>query len=338
MGFISSLFVRKVVTVANDRVDKPAMMRRYGVDPDNMPDMSVMIPAAEYYALLEELAGYDAEDEAFNLRASASMICEDYGAFGLAWKSALTLRGSFERAERYARLLTSVSTYELREDGEDVILVHHREGNTPPGLLLSNEATIGSIQTICQEVSPSGFHPKTVFFRHAATKPVSLFEAFFQCPVHFGAEFNGLRITRDQLNASNRLGDEAMSRYFTQLLEGEIERIEEEETLEHQVRLEVSQALSAGVPKMTDVARQLGMSERTLHRRLSDHGVSYQTLVEKSRQELAYGLLHQTGYSLAEVAFLTGFSEQSAFNRAFKRWAGQTPAAFRKQAVLAPPA
>ena len=75
--------------------------------------------------------------------------------------------------------------------------------------------------------------------------------------------------------------------------------------------------------------RTVKISGRTLQRRLSERGYSFQTLVDESRRQLAEQLLQQTDYSLAEVAFMTGFSEQSAFTRAFKRWAGQTPRSFR---------
>ena len=78
-------------------------------------------------------------------------------------------------------------------------------------------------------------------------------------------------------------------------------------------------------------AGHFGMSARTLQRHLSGRGYSFQALVDDSRRELAERLLKDTQYPLAEVAFLTGFSEQSAFNRAFKRWAGQTPRSFRIQ-------
>ena len=64
-------------------------------------------------------------------------------------------------------------------------------------------------------------------------------------------------------------------------------------------------------------------------------GLSFQTLTEQTRQDLALGLLNDSQHSLSEIAFLTGFSEQSAFTRAFKRWVGQTPASYRKSAVPA---
>ena len=96
------------------------------------------------------------------------------------------------------------------------------------------------------------------------------------------------------------------------------------------VKVAIAQALSEGAPRVNDIATGLGLSARSLRRRLSEHGLSFQTLTEDTRRELAEGLLRDEQYSLAEVAFLTGFSEQSSFTRAFKRWLGTTPASYRK--------
>jgi AraC-like DNA-binding protein len=94
--------------------------------------------------------------------------------------------------------------------------------------------------------------------------------------------------------------------------------------------------LSEGLPALSEVAQHFGMSGRTLQRRLADGGYSYQGLVDTARRQLAKRLLQETGYSLAEVAFMTGFSEQSAFTRAFKRWAGQTPRSYRLASLSGP--
>jgi AraC-like DNA-binding protein len=72
----------------------------------------------------------------------------------------------------------------------------------------------------------------------------------------------------------------------------------------------------------------MGLSERTLHRRLSAHGLTFRGVLDRAQRRLAEGLLTQSDHSIAEIAFLIGFSEQSAFTRAFKRWANDAPAAF----------
>ena len=96
----------------------------------------------------------------------------------------------------------------------------------------------------------------------------------------------------------------------------------------------IAQALSEGTPKMAEIARGLGFSARSFQRRLSEHGMSYHALTDETRRDLAEGLLRDERHSLAEIAFLTGFSEQSAFTRAFKRWMGTTPASYRKDRLL----
>jgi AraC-like DNA-binding protein len=75
----------------------------------------------------------------------------------------------------------------------------------------------------------------------------------------------------------------------------------------------------------------MGMSNRTLARRLADNGVSFRDLIKKTQERIATNLLRNSSRSIAEIAFETGFSEQSAFNRAFKRWTDQTPVDFRNQ-------
>ena len=333
MGQITSLFVHKVIRQADDSLDKRAFLQSVGVDADAPVDPKVMVDDADYYDFFERLVRADPQGLDLPLRVGATMRCEDYGAFGLAWKSAPTLRDSCERAERYARVLTSVATYEVRETDEGVYMRLHREGDRERlGLRLSNEATIASIAAISQEVSTSTFEPLSIYFRHEAPGSSDAHKRHFGCPVHFGADTDALLVAAETMLAPNRVGDPSIVQFFDTHLERELSEFDDDASLERRVRVRVSQSLSAGVPTVSDIARHLGMSARTLQRRLSDRGYSFQTLVDESRRELAERLLRHTDYPLAQIAFLTGFSEQSAFNRAFRRWAGQTPRSFRVHA------
>ena len=266
------------------------------------------------------------------LRVGASMRCDEYGALGLAWKSAPDLRGCYDRIERYARVMTSVSSYEVRDAEEGVYLHLHRDGERRLGLRLSNENTIASAVSISQQVSTGTFQPLAVYFKHSAPGSTEAHERHFGCPAHFGSGMDGLLVSHETIGRPNRLGDPSIAGFFDTHLEAELSKLGDEETLDQRVRIQVSRVLSEGVPKVSDIARRLGMSGRTLQRRLSDRGVSFQSLVDEARRQLAERLLRQTPYPLAEVAFLTGFSDQSAFQRAFKRWAGQTPRSFRLRA------
>lgn len=330
MGQITSLFVHKVIAQAHDSLDKRPFLEAIGIDPDAPVDPKVMISATAYYDFFASLAHADPDGLELPLRTGASMRCENYGAFGLAWKSAPNLRGSCERASRYARVLTSVATYEVRETDEGVFMHLHRDGDRAKlGLRLSNEATIASIAAISQEVSTATFRAMAIYFKHEVPGSAVAHERHFGCPVHFGTDRDALLISQETMQAQNRVGDPGIVKFFDTHLEEELAKVENDASLERRVRTQISQSLSQGIPTVSDIASQFSMSGRTLQRRLSDRGYSFQSLVDEARRELAERLLKETSYALAEVAFLTGFSEQSAFNRAFKRWAGQTPRSFR---------
>jgi AraC-like DNA-binding protein len=190
----------------------------------------------------------------------------------------------------------------------------------------------GTDAAISQEVSTSTFRPLAIYFKHDIPGSASVHERHFGCPVHFGMDMDALLISHDTMRVPNRVGDRSIVQFFDTQLERELSEFDDNASLERRVRMQISQSLSQGIPTVATIAGHFGMSGRTLQRRLSDRGYSFQTLVDESRRELAERLLRETEYPLAEVAFLTGFSEQSAFNRAFKRWAGQTPRSFRIKA------
>ncbi len=329
MGKITSLFVRKVVGEADENVDKAALLRPMGIDLESPVDPSLMVTDTDYYAFLERLAAVDGKPTTIPLRAGAAMRCDDYGAFGLAWKSAVDLRGSYARAERYARVLTNVSTYEVERAEGGAFMHLHRQGERRLGLRLSNEATIASIVSISRQASSQDFNPRAVYFKHPAPADLSDHQAYFGCPIHFDTDRDALFVSNEALQTPNKLGDESISSFFDTHLESELSKLEDDSSLDRRVQIRIKRVLSEGVPAISDVAKHFGMSGRTLQRRLSERGFSYQTLVDESRRRLAERLLERTKYSLAEVAFMTGFAEQSSFTRAFRRWAGQTPRSYR---------
>jgi AraC-like DNA-binding protein len=332
MGEITSLFLHKVLAQVSDGLDKPALMRSAGIAPDAPVDPKRMVRDEDYYALLERIARDDPAALDLPLRVGASMRCDEYGAFGLAFKSALNLLGSYARAQRYARVLTSVTTYTVEESEQGVWMALHRDGDRRLGLRLSNEASIASVAAISAEVTTARFRPLAVYFRHRCPGTTLAHERHFGCPVYFASQRDALLLAHDLVRQPNRLGDRSISGFFDSHLEEELAGFDDEAALEQQVCSQVARALSQGVPRITDVAGWLGMSGRTLQRRLASRGHSFQSLVDDARRELAERLLRDTEYPLAEVAFLTGFSEQSAFTRAFGRWVGKTPRAYRLQA------
>ena len=317
-----------MIAAAGPRVDQRALLASVGLDPGSENDPKKMLVDTVYYDLLERIAGMiDVTD--LSVRTGASMQLDEYGALGLAWKAAPTLLGSYSRVERFARVWTSVVEYELRQAGRDTLFILHRSGERRLGLRLSNEATLASAVSISRQVSPVPFAPLEVHLKHPPPRTTEFHERYFGCPVFFGSDVDALLLSRESLAQPNKLGDEGITRFLDSHLESELREVADEASLESLAKDVIARSLSEGIPRMGDVARSLGLSARSLHRRLAEDGLSFRTLTEATRKELAEGLLRDERYSLSEIAFLTGFSEQSAFNRAFKRWIGRSPAAHR---------
>lgn len=196
------------------------------------------------------------------------MRCDDYGAFGLAWKSAVSLRGSYQRAERYGGVLTSVSAYEVRAEAGRVYMMLHRDGERRLGLRISNEQTMVAITEISREVNQCPFAPDAVYFKHESPGDIAAHEAYFRCPVHYDADRDALEVSKELLSALNRLGDPSISNFFDTHLGKALAELADDQGLDRRVRIQISQALSEGVPTVADVADRLGLSSRALQRRL----------------------------------------------------------------------
>ncbi|MHA7901417.1 MAG: AraC family transcriptional regulator [Henriciella sp.] len=329
MSEITSLYVHKVLAQVDAKVAIDDLLHRLGMQPGAPIDPKKMVSSDAYYDFFAELSRRDPEGLSLPLRIGASMRSDDYGAFGLAWKSAPNLRGSYVRSERYGRVLGSAEAYTLEKSGDGWFFNLEKAGDGRLGMLLSNEASLSAVDVISEEVSAEAFKPMAVFFKHACRGDVSIYETHFDCPVHFEAGRDALLISDDKLDAPNKLGDETIAKFFDQHLEQELASLDDQTTLEHAVRRAVTNVLSEGVPTLSLIASELGIGSRTLQRRLSETGQSFQGVVDIARKDLAQRLLRETNYSLAEIAFLTGFAEQSGFTRAFKRWAGKTPRSYR---------
>jgi AraC-like DNA-binding protein len=333
MGYIATYFALRAADIATEGLnDKQSryveLCKIAGIESDAHSNQKSMINDTAFFGLLEHIAGNYEKGHSIAIRVGETMQCDDYGAFGLAFKTARDLSGSFQRVERYGKVVTSIANYSVVQGNNSAFMAVKKDANSRLGLLLTNELAVAAATSLCREVSRQPFAPTSVHFSHNAPADISVHKHYFQCPVIFDSDRDGLEISNDLLFAGNRLGDQSVSAFFDTHLDSELAELVDENRIDQRVARQVIQALSEGVPSINDIAQQLNMSSRTLQRRLSDEGFVYQELVDDTRRDLAVRLLEKKEYSLAEIAFLTGYAEQSTFTRAFKRWHGQTPTGF----------
>lgn len=171
--------------------------------------------------------------------------------------------------------------------------------------------------------------PREVRFQHAAPARTGPYAELFRSRISFGQARNELLLDADVLAAPLRHSDAQLSRFLRRHADGLLRTLDPAEKLTDVIRRWLARDLSCGAPRMAAAARELGVSPRTLQRRLAALGTPFATLVDEARREVALRCLAQPGATEGQLAFLTGFSDDRAFRRAFRRWTGLSPAAWR---------
>ena len=190
--------------------------------------------------------------------------------------------------------------------------------------------TFATVTTLCRNIASSDFNPTTVEFQHDA--PADTFEhrRLFRCPIKFGAPLNRLHFASSNLTLPIAKADAGLCALLDRHAEELLAKYPPRDSLVDQVRSIITTEFRGGDPSLEHVAAQLGLTPRTLQRKLQELGTSHNELLEQMRRQLAMRYLREREMAICEVAYLLGFSESSSFHRAFKRWTGLTPKEFRK--------
>jgi len=170
--------------------------------------------------------------------------------------------------------------------------------------------------------------PVSVHFTHQCLTHVEEYEALFRCPVYFNDNFNGVKLKTRSLTVPIVSANQDILNLLTSHAEHQLALKRQNASIDiiHQFIVE---QLPHGVPSLELVAGHLGVSSRQLQRQFKDHETNLSQLIETIRQHLAVSYLSQTSHKLLYISTMLGYSEQSAFQRAFKRWFDITPQEYR---------
>ena len=267
----------------------------------------------------------------FSVRVGQQMKIEDYGVLGLSWRTCSWAGEIFDRSERYFKLLSNTYVFKV-EKGEEISIVYLLRDANRRGLELSNEATISATVVVLQAMTETSIAPVKVSFKHAAPADLKSYNEAFRCELLFNQPHNFISYKTADLETRTAKADVSINQFLVQRVEEETQGIEVNlNQLVSDVEKLIKDSLPSGIPAIGQVGEYMGMSNRTLTRRLSENGVSFRDLIQRTQERIAKDLLKGTSRNIAEIAFETGFSEQSAFNRAFKRWTGHSPLEFRNK-------
>lgn len=303
--------------------------RRLDVDPATLEDPHARVPHALFVRAWEELPALTG-DPAFGLHAAELAAGAPSNVVDYVCAQAPTLRASIGRLLKYQRLLLDDNDIALVvADGEARMTTRLRSAGCMPRhfaefvtatWLLRGRALVGRT-----------FAPRRVSFQHAAPADVEPHRRIFGAPLAFREGANGLAFPAALLDAPVRGADPSLGALLERHAAEMLARLPARDDLVNRVKAHLARALPGELPSIEATAKALACGARTLQRALRAEGTTYQAVADEVRRELALGFLREPQRTVSEVAFLVGFTEVAAFTRAFRRWTGEVPSAYRQR-------
>ncbi len=320
-----------VRTLETRGLPMPALLDKAGLTAAQLRqlDVDARVPTSRL-ADLYEFAMVELRDPGLPIRIAQAQSEEDLGVFGFVIATATDGVTAIRRAARYARVAFDCGVDWSVTEHDDRIRVEFPM--SPRGLAqrIQAEAGIASFLQYFRSMGHVDVVPNEVVFSHPEPTDTSAHAAFFRCPIRWSSGHAAFEFERHWAeNALTPKADAKMSEFFQRYTEELLTSLKSDRPLTEQVRAILERELVSGEVSSARVAKQMGMSERSLRRALQAEDVGFRDLVDDVRRERAKMLLRSRATTVSDVAYLIGFSDVSAFSRAFKRWTGTSPRDFR---------
>ena len=270
------------------------------------------------------------DDPLLGLHLGRTITPAHLGVLGYVLLACPDVGGALSRWLQLEALVCSVSSA-LRREGDSVRVVWSKSAKRLGSLV--DETALAAYVQFARNISGRDESPQEVCFRNPRPADLRPYRQFFRCPVRFDQPTTSIRFASKFLERPLRQPDATLLGIVerqAQMLLGELPRSGD---LERSVRQALMQISRVGEMNIRDVAGRMSLSPRSLQRRLAEARCSFRDLREDTLRRLAFEYVADPRLTFAEIAWLLGYSEPSAFSRSFQRWAGQSPRDFRQAAV-----
>jgi AraC-like DNA-binding protein len=270
-------------------------------------------------------------DPAFGLRAAHCWHPSELGVLGYAWLSSSTLRTGLQRAVRYSRLVGERGLTQIENTSRGVKVRFWANRGNPavvPVAAVFVDIVMALLLDLCRMNAGAALRPVAATLRRKKPHPADAHQRFFGCKVEFEAEENTFVLSVDDADRPLPSANRQLAAVFDKMLAEELAGLDKSDVVSR-CRAAVLEQLSSGEGTAEDTAKQLHMSARTLQRKLAVANTTYLQLVDDTRKDLALRYIEDPRRSVTDITFSLGFSQPSAFTRAFKRWTGLSPSDYR---------
>jgi AraC-like DNA-binding protein len=310
--------------------DPDQILRAWGLDRSVFAKSEGFIPCSTFAGILRDTACATGDD-CFGLHFGENFHPKNIGPLAYVALNSPTIGTGIENVERYLHVYDSSAKWFFTMEGNRGYIRYLLTNVGIEPLRQSNEHGMAIIVNTLRMMVGSQWAPLEVQFAHDEPEQTSEHHRIFRCPVVFGFETNALVIDPGLADREVPAADQQLYQIMKQYLDQVLSEMPREDGLLGSIRKAIAESMRDGDPKLARVAKKMAMGPRTLQRRLRDYGFDFKKLVEDTRQRFAVSYLKDRNNSLTEIAFLLGYSEVSAFNRAFKRWTHSTPLDYQRK-------
>ena len=311
-------------------LDAGAIFQRAGVGRAQIDDPDGRIPL-QTVADLWEAAIALTRDPGLGLKVAVATPFGSYRVIDFLAASASTVGDGLTAVARYFPLINTALGWEIavRSDTVRMALSHPMIPSLPR---LPAEYTLAVTVLHCRKASGFDWPLEEVELAFEAPSSTSEHRAVFGCPVRFGASANAFVLARSEWDRATASGSSELLRALQAHADELLARLGTDQVIAGRVQRLLVDELRGGEPTLGRLAKRMAMSARTLQRRLDEEGTTFAAVLDDTRRELAGAYMAQRDVALADVSYLLGFSEQSAFTRAFQRWHGVAPSRYGARA------
>jgi AraC-like DNA-binding protein len=328
-GTISSVVPFLVATAARmEGGDAGRVLDGSGLSADAPPRPDEHVELAVYLDVWRRAMALT--DDAFPLRASAAFKLEDHELFGFLAISCATLGEAYERTATYRALYAVGARWELEADAQATRVIWYPWPGSlaDAGYRAAMDYAVADMDNAIRRLGGTGPRPTAVHLRHRAPAETAPFVAQYGVEPTYGSPLDELVYPAGTHELPVASFNSRLRDYFDEECRRLLDKLGAGQGLVDQVRKRLIAVMDGGDTSVEAMAKTLGMSARSLQRRLSDEDTRYNDLLAEVRSEFAKRYLARGTISASEVAYLIGFTEPPAFFKAFKRWTGMTPGEF----------
>jgi AraC-like DNA-binding protein len=314
---------------AQEKIATPMLLRRAGLPANLFQQEKIYVTTAELFAIWRTVAEMSS-DPGFGLKLGTELRFERSHPVAIASVCSRSFGDALDRLARYKQLTCPEEIRVHRKGTEasvEILFIEAKE--TQPDIMA--DLGLSWILNVGRRGSDGEIKPLRLELTRAV-KHRKLLESYFGCPVRFKANRNALVFRSSDLDRPFVTHNEELVAMIGKQLESEIKSRNASEKIGEQVKDMLRRSLAGKRPTLQNVGQELGLGSRTLQRRLTDAGLTFQQLVEDTRRELARHYLKQRAVELNEAAFLLGFEDANSFFRAFQAWEGTSPTEWRMRA------